>query len=252
MASEPDIEADLDELYAGPPDDFVKERNALAKRLGKEGHKDRAAEVRALRKPTRAAALVNELSRDNTNQIEALIKAGEKLRDADTVSDKKKLKAAVASERKAVQTLLDAAEEKAADAGASGATLERVGETLRAVVSDPELAELVGAGRLHAEREASTIGFELALTPIATGKGKSNGKSKVSTKTKQAAAKQEKAKLARLIGELESAERLESEAEDRVKLAEGQLERARAAAKEAAAKSKRAAENLSKQRTKTR
>jgi hypothetical protein len=248
MASGPDIEADLDELYAGAPDDFVKQRNALAKRVGKEGHKDAAAAVRALRKPTRAAALVNELSRDNAKQIETLVKAGEKLRDAGTVADQKKLRAAVASERKAVQALLDAAQKKAAAAGASSATLERVGETLRAVVSDPELAEMVRAGRLDAEREASTIGFELALSPPTTEKGKS--KAKVSKKAAQAAAKQEKAKLARLIGELESAERLEREAKDRVVLAKGQLERARAAAKEATKKAKQAEGEVTKHRRK--
>ncbi len=248
MASAHDIEADLDELYAGPADEFVETRNALAKRLSKEGRKEAAAEVRALRKPTRAAALVNELSRSNAKLIGSLVKAGEKLRDADTVSDQKKLRAAVARERKALQELLDTAAAMAADDGTSSATLDRVGETLRAVVSDPELAELVGSGRLDAEREASTIGFELALAPAASGKGKS--REKVRKKAEQAAAKREKAKLVRLIRELESAERLEREARERVALAEGQLDRARDAAKEAAQKAEQATERVAKQREK--
>ena len=167
MAGDSNLEAEIDALYAGAPEDFVKARGELAKRLTKEKRKDEAAEVKKLRKPTAAAALVNQLSRDNPKQMKALAAAGEKLRDSGTVSDQKKLRAAVVKEREAVKALMDSA----TAIGGSSATLERVGETLRAVVGDPELAELVLAGRLEGEREASTIGFELALTAADSEEG---------------------------------------------------------------------------------
>jgi hypothetical protein len=240
MASESDLEAGLDDLYAADPGDFIAERGKLAKGLAKEGRKDEAAQVRKLRKPTRAAALLNELSRESPKEIEALLTAGEKLRDAGTVSDQKSLRGAVAEERRAVEALLDAARAKE---GASAATLERVGETLRAAAGDPELAELVRSGRLDSERETSTIGFELALMTPAPGKGKA----KESKKAKDAARKQERAKLKRLEKDLATAEHLQSEAEERVELAEEQLKRARAAARRAAGESKAARAELAKE-----
>lgn len=230
MAGDSDLEADIDALYAGASEDFVKARGELAKRLTKEKRRDEAAEVKKLRKPTAAAAVVNQLSRDRRKEMEALVAAGEKLRDPSTVSDQKKLRAAVAKERKAVEALMDAADA----IGGSGATLDRVGETLRAVVSDPELAELVRAGRLEGEREASTIGFELALTPPAAKQGKAKGgKAKDAKRAEDAARKVERAKLDRLEKDLEAARKREADAEARVELAENQLKRAREAVKRA-------------------
>ena len=255
MAGDKDLEADVDALYAGAPEDFVKARGELAKRLTKEKRKDEAAEVKKLRKPTAAAAVVNQLSRDNAKEIDALVAAGEKLRDPDTVSDQKKLRAAVAKERKAVEALMDAA----GSIGGSGATLDRVGETLRAVVSDPELAELVRAGRLDSEREASTIGFELALMPPTEAKGgKAKGKKAASSKSKdakkaeEAAKKLEQAKLDRLEKDLEAAKKREAEAEARVEVAENQLKRARDAVKRAREDTKKAESEAEKQRSKVK
>lgn len=245
MASESDLEAGLDDLYAAEPGDFIAERVKLAKRLAKEGRKEEAAQVRKLRKPTRAAALVNELSQENARETEALLAAGEKLRDAGTVADQKSLRAAVAEERRAVEALLDAARSKE---GASAATLERVGETLRAAAGDPELAELVRSGRLDSEREASTIGFELALMPTTAAKGTG----KASKTAKDAAQKQERAKLERLEKDAETAELLRSEAEERVELAEEQLKRARAAARRAAKEAKATRTELAKQQRATK
>ena len=247
MADDSDLEADIDALYAGAPEDFVKARGELAKRLTKEKRKDEAAEVKKLRKPTAAAAVVNQLSRDSAKEIDALVAAGEKLRDPDTVSDQKKLRAAVAKERKAVEELMDVA----AAIGGSGATIDRVGETLRAVVSDPELAELVQAGRLEGERKASTIGFELALAPATATKGKKpkGGKAKDAKRAEDAARKLEQAKLDRLEKDLQAAKKREVKAEARVEVAENQLKRARDAAKRAREEAKKAESEVGKQRS---
>ena len=70
------FDSQLDELYAGPADEFVAARDELAKGLKKAGDKDAAAEVKALRRPTAAAALVNRLSRERGKDIAELAKAG--------------------------------------------------------------------------------------------------------------------------------------------------------------------------------
>ena len=50
MATDP-----IDELYGLPLEDFVAQRDALAKRLRADGDRDAAAAVKKLPKPTRAA-----------------------------------------------------------------------------------------------------------------------------------------------------------------------------------------------------
>ena len=52
------VEDDVDELYALPLDQFTAARNALAKRLKKEGDKEAAATVQTLKKPSVAGRRV--------------------------------------------------------------------------------------------------------------------------------------------------------------------------------------------------
>jgi hypothetical protein len=52
-----------DDLYALPPGEFTRARDERAKGLRKEGRRDEADEVKALRKPTVAAWALNQLAR---------------------------------------------------------------------------------------------------------------------------------------------------------------------------------------------
>src|SRR5918992_1894792 len=69
------MDADLDRLYQVPPAEFIAERNALAKRAG-----ERAAEIRALPKPTQAVWAVNQLHWRHPEIYRALIENAENLR----------------------------------------------------------------------------------------------------------------------------------------------------------------------------
>src|SRR5438094_10544964 len=98
------------DLYGLPLERFTEERNSLAKALRKEGRRDEAAEVAALRKPSVAAWAVNQLVRTQRRAVAELFAAGDALREAhDQVlagrGDGTLLRSAVERERTAVDAL---------------------------------------------------------------------------------------------------------------------------------------------------
>lgn len=225
MAKPADLGEELDALYRGLPEGFVAARDELAKKLKGDGCSEDAARVKKLRRPSQAAALVNWLSFERRSDLERFAASAASMRDQATAGDGKKLRAAVKKERELVQGLLAAAEEELASRGGSGSsqTLDRVGETLRAIPTDPDLERSVLAGRLDKEGEASTIGFELPVT-ASSGRSKSAGAKKAE---KGPDAKAEKATLQTLQRNLEAAEEREEELDARVERAEQRLAAAR-------------------------
>ena len=69
------VEAQIDELFQLPLDQFTAARNALAKAAGKNG-----AEIKQLSKPPLAAWAVNQLYWSQPDAYEALVKAAEQMR----------------------------------------------------------------------------------------------------------------------------------------------------------------------------
>ena len=217
---------DLERLYADPPEDFIAGRNELAKQLKADGRKDEAAEVKKLRKPSAAAALVNWLSIEHSNELKKFAETLASMREG--AGGGKGLRAAVKAEREQMAQLMELVEAEAKERGSgSPATIDRVAETLRAIATDPELEDSVLAGRLEREGEASTIGFELAVTagsdapspkPAKGGGGK--GKKTAAAKEKGPDLKAERATLKSLEDRLSAAEEREGEAEERLERAE--------------------------------
>ena len=76
-----DEAAELDRLYGLPLDEFVKERDALAKRLRGED-REAAAAVKALRKPTVGAWALNQAIRRRRSETDELLETADALRDA--------------------------------------------------------------------------------------------------------------------------------------------------------------------------
>jgi hypothetical protein len=148
------------ELYALPPGEFTRARDERAKKLRKEGHREDADAIKALRKPTVAAWALNQLARDRPKELERLLAAGETLRAAQDEllagGDRKAFQDAAATEREEVATLARSAVELAAEGGerASPALTEKIAATLHAAALDEETAEELRAGRLVREREA--------------------------------------------------------------------------------------------------
>ena len=155
---------DVDDLYGLPLDQFVPERNALAREIRKAGERERADEVAALKKPSVAAWAVNQLVQTQRKAITALLDAGDALRSAqDDVlagrGDAQSLRAAVDGERKAVEALTDAARGLLSSEGEelSDTMVERVSDTLHAAALDDDAREQVTGG--HLERELRHVGL---------------------------------------------------------------------------------------------
>ena len=156
----------IDDLYGAPLDRFVPERTELVRALRKEGHRDQAAEVAALRKPSVAAWAVNQLVRTQSRSVKELFKAGDALRKAHEQAasgrgDAQALRTASQGERAAVDTLLEAARGLLTSDGheLSPTIIDRVADTLRAAALDPDARSQVSEGRLERELRHVGLGF---------------------------------------------------------------------------------------------
>jgi hypothetical protein len=144
----------VDELFALPGGEFVAARDALARELAKAGKKDDAAAVRALRRPTQAAEIVNAVARSERPTVDRLVKAGRALRTALEKGDRAKVEAA----REEISAATDALVEAARAAGGTDRVMNDVTATLQAAAADATAAELVRTGRL--ERPLDPPGFD--------------------------------------------------------------------------------------------
>jgi hypothetical protein len=240
---------ELDRLYHGPLEDFTATRNMLAKSLRADGKSEAADWVKGLTKPSRAAWLVNQLAVRKPDEIAELLEAGRELRAAQEEMlagspDRDQLREAARREQRTVDSLLRTAEAIGREHGVGEQILTRVGETLQAAVSDPEVAEAIEAGRLTREQRAASIGLVGPATPAAP-KGKSaraKQKEEKERRDRQQRAKHRKEaereltaaerKLGRERQKLDRAREAVEEAEERVHEAELDANAARRALEE--------------------
>jgi hypothetical protein len=150
----------LDELYGAALDEFVAERKRLANKLGG----DDAKEVAALKKPNVAAWVLNQLARRERRDVDLLLDAGHRLRQAQAGvlrgAEKETFEDARRKESDALKRLTKAAERLLRDArgSASASTLAQVEESLRAAAITEEGRELLARGRFTEPLRAS--GFD--------------------------------------------------------------------------------------------
>jgi hypothetical protein len=171
-----ELEAELDRLYGLPLDEFVRERDALARQLRRGGRRDAAEQVKALRKPTAGAWALNQALRRRRRERDALLAAGERLRAAHAAllsgDGPDELRAAMVEERALVGALAECAETIASETGKSGAALEeRVRATLHAAAVDDEARAELESGRFVREREAVGLGPLAAPAPAGGKRG---------------------------------------------------------------------------------
>ena len=158
-----DLETEIDRLYAGPLDEFVTERDKLARSLTRSGERDAGARVKALRKPTVGAWALNQAVRRRRAETDELLATGERLRDAHeellTGGDPAVLRETMQAERSLTSAIADCAEAIASETGKSGPALrDRVRSTLHAASVDQEAREELASGRFVREREAVGLG----------------------------------------------------------------------------------------------
>ena len=217
-------ERELDALYHGPLEEFTARRNELAKMLRSEDRAEAADGVKGLRKPTRAAWLVNQLAARKPAEVKKLLEIGDRLRAAQEemlagATDRAKLREAASREQETIDSLLGTAEAIGREHGVGEQILTRVGETLRAAAGDPEVAEAIRVGRLGREQRAASIGLVGPATPAAPARRRD-------AKDREAAERRERQQRAR---QRRTAERELAAAEKRLERERSKLDVAREA-----------------------
>jgi hypothetical protein len=251
-AKRPDaVEQATSELYALPPEEFVKARDTRARELKADGKRDEADAVRKLRKPTLAAWAVNQLARERELDVRRLLKAGERLQEGG--ADASDFAAARQEESDVIRRLLRGAREVLEAAGhkPSDSMLESVSSMLRSAAVDEQGRTLLAEGRVTQELEPG--GFELfsALlesarpAPRRGAKAKRSAPDRAAERRRQRAAEQ---KAAEAAAEADEIERELVREEQRVTDAERALREAERNAKALRVKAKRARERAERAR----
>ena len=146
----------IDRLYRLPLAEFTGARNAAAGELRKAGQREAADQVKALRKPTAAAAAVNRLVREHRDEVEQFLRAAAAMRDAQ-FSGKGDLPAATQEEHEALARLTRRGG-------------EAVRQTLLAAAVDDDAAQQLLEARLERELEPRGFGTLLAYAPPAAAR----------------------------------------------------------------------------------
>ena len=196
------VEREIDRLYGLPLDEFTSARNELAKKLTKAGDREAGAGVKALRKPTVPAWTVNQLQRKDETGMRRLLRAADKLTEAQTgaVSGKRSpnLRALIEDHQQAAHALVAEASRALGDVEADA--LRRIGPVLLTASADPEARQALAAGRLVREPEATGFGAFAGIpvtAPEPEPKPKGPSKAEEARRERLEAARKELADLER-------------------------------------------------------
>lgn len=160
MTDQPDdLLSIADELYGLPLAEFTPARDARAKEL--KGT-DLAKPVKALKKPSLAAWVVNLLVRRDTGQVDQVLAVGEALRAAQESMSGEELRALTRQRRQLTAAVTTQARRTAREEGTkvTDAVADQVEATLTAAMVDPDCAKAVRSGLLVAA--LATTGLEPA------------------------------------------------------------------------------------------
>lgn len=138
-----------DELYGLGLPEFTPARDARAKELKKDDP-DLSARVKALRKPSTAAWVVNLLVRREAGQVGQVLDVGTALREAQANLAGEELRALTRQRRQLTAAVTARARAVAADQGqrVTPAVSDQVEATLTAAILDAECARAVRSGML--------------------------------------------------------------------------------------------------------
>lgn len=142
------------ELYSKPLEEFTASRNARAKDIS---DKALAKEVRALRKPSSSAWLVNMMSVHRGSSLQQALQLGAAMREAQEQLDSNELKKLNSQRQQLIAALVKDGVALSGELGhpASPAAALEVEQTLRAALADAGAAAAVATGRLVRPLEAS-------------------------------------------------------------------------------------------------
>jgi hypothetical protein len=148
------------ELYGADPQEFTDRRKALAAAARAGGDAAAAKRIAALRKPTRAAWVVNRLARADPGAPARLAALGAALRAAEEARDGPRLRELSAARGALIDELTGQALAAAGVTDPSYGLREEVQATLTSALADPDVAAEFAAGALT--RAAQWAGFGTA------------------------------------------------------------------------------------------
>jgi hypothetical protein len=151
------VAAAVAELYGADPDAFTERRKALVAAAKEAGDREAAAAIGALRKPTRAAWLVNRLARAEPSAADRMAALAAELRAAEAAKDGRRLRELSAARGALIDSLTDQALAGVPDPTA-GLRAE-VTETLTSALADPATAADFAAGTLTKAAQWSGFGY---------------------------------------------------------------------------------------------
>ena len=151
-----------DELYAAEPDDFMRLRTELADAAKAAGQTAVAKQIAGLRKPTKAAWTLNQLSRAHP---EAARRLAALAADLQRGGDGARLRELTQARSRLIDELTRQAFAAAGEPAPPAALREDVLATLGAALADPEVAAGLAEGTLV--RAAHWAGF--GMVPLAPG-----------------------------------------------------------------------------------
>ena len=158
------LDDELQALYAVRPEDFVRARTDLVRRLRKDGRRDDADVAAKLRRPSVTAAALNQVAREEPQLLETLLREGGRLRDAmqrAVQGNADDVRPSQLAERRAADAIVAAARRRLEQLGQrdSDAAAQRINNTLRAAALDESLAQRLRRGMLDTDVVASGFGF---------------------------------------------------------------------------------------------
>ena len=154
------------DLYGLPPEEFISARRELEQELKRAGKKDAAAEVAALRKPTKSAWAVNQVARRRPQETKALVKAGDELRKAQRAAVGGRGPEALRDAQRAHREHLDELSTFARhEFDLAPPVAQRVAQTLRAASADKEASKSLLSGTLTDDVEQAGFGPMLGVVP---------------------------------------------------------------------------------------
>lgn len=224
---------DADELYRLPREEFTATRDAAAKQRKAAGDPDGAKALKALRRPSVSARLVNLLAGQEPDLLEQLLELGPALALAQATGQGEELRALGAQRRE----LIGAVTSRAVQLGGrdvATAVRDEVAATLETALADPGSAEAVRSGRLvRALSYAGFGGVDLDGAVAAAGSPKPKKQKTDQTADRTAAAEAAALEVAGRLDDAvracERAERVRGEAQEQVQRAHDDLARLRAA-----------------------
>jgi hypothetical protein len=161
------VAAAAEELYGADPEAFTGRRGELAAAARDAGDRAAAKAITALRRPTRAAWVVNRLARADPGAPEKLAELAAALRAAQQAKHGPRLRELSAARGSLVDALTARALAVAGVADPPPALRLEVAETLTAAIADPEVAADFAAGTLT--RAVQWSGFGMPLTDPGPG-----------------------------------------------------------------------------------